>query len=198
MIATNAHETRHEVPRQVAAVVIGMALAAGSLFMMEWSWSSFCEGSTGQRCSIGIPLVFFGFLLALASPFVLARVSARERWFARGAAGMAALVASAFVTRIVAAALQPELLRPFRLPPYPSEAFFVVSFGVVAAATLWVSDRRMILGRIVATYSLSIIPGMVGHRAIGEHPIVLAALALVGVGLGLTLPTRLLQASTRR
>lgn len=197
MITMNAQETGHDVPRQVAAVAIGMALAAGSLIMMERSWSSFCEGSTGQRCSVGIPLVFLGFLFAVASPFVVARISARHGWFARGAAGLAALVACAVLTRIVAAALQPGLLRPLRLPPYPSEAFFVVTFGVVAAAALWVSDRRLRRGRIVATYSLALIPGMVGSQVIGEHPVVLVLLALVGVAFGLILPTRLLEVSPR-
>ena len=181
--------SRSDRIRQARATAVGLVLAYGGFSLIKLTDTVFCTRSDEvARCSWAfVTVVPLGFAAAIASTFVMARISSRPMWGARGAAGVGMLIASVVFTQTVTAHLRPEIFGLYPLPPFPSVAAFVAGFGLAAAVTLHAPDPGLIGTRVVTTFSFSMFPAMLGYLVVGENSVLVAAIALAGAAVGLML-----------
>jgi hypothetical protein len=193
-VALAFHTEKGSRLRQTRATSVGLLLAAGALSLVRTIDAFFCTRSDEvARCGWGVVTVLpVGLGVLIASTFVMARISSRERWGARGAAGLATLIGSVILTRTIALQVRPPILtfplppyRPLPLPPFPSVGAFVAGFALAAAISLH-ADPGARARRFAATSALSLVPAIVGYAWLGEDDWPIAIVALAGMAFGLS------------
>ncbi len=189
---------------QVIAVGAGAAVAflGGFIgFMGALSCLAGCDGLTP-----GILVAYVGLAIMACSPFVIARVSNRDRWLAWGALGLATGAAALFLARGFVTLIGSD---------ERSANVIFPCFGLAAAIALPARERWLVAARAVSVLALSMIPILVydsgvlvdwvvrevpGGRTMGfeNHGEFLGRLALLGVPAGLFLPNAIRRRSRRR
>ncbi len=185
--------------RQVAAVGVGAAVAFVGAFI---GVMAALRGLHGVPTALMIRspwlVVAYGGLAILGTaPFVIARVSKRERWLVWGALGLATGTAVFFLA-LGAVALTGS--------DDPGGAVILPSFGLAAVVALPARDRWLLAARVVGVLAMSMVPAVIhdagvfirfvvhsypdGSRMSGweDHGGFLIRLALLGVPAGLFLP----------
>ncbi len=185
--------------RQVGALVLGAATAfVGALIAIIGALSCMA-GCTGLTPGI---LVAFGGLAVLAtSPFVISRVSNRDRWFTWGALGLGAGTGAFLLGRVLA-----RVVEGVAGADHSAWTVILPSFGLAAAVALPARGRWLIAARVAGVLILSMFPAIIrdggvlvrfithtypdGSRTMGweDHGGFLVSLALAGVPAGLFLP----------
>ncbi len=188
------------LPGQVVAVGAGAAVAVVGGFvgvMGALSCIAGCEGVTP-----GIVVAYVGLAIMAASPFVIARVSKRDRWLVWGALGLATGASAFFLGRAVVGRGD----HPW--------AVIIPSFGLAAVLALPARNRWLVMARAVGVLAFSMVPALMhdsgmlvqwvvrevpGGRTEGweDHGEFLTRLALLGLPVGLFLPDLIRRRSKR-
>lgn len=184
--------------RQVAAVGVGAAVAfVGAFIGVMGALGAYmgCHHDCGR--SPWLVVAYGGLGILATAPFVIARVSKRERWLAWGALGLATGTAAFFLARGAVALTSSDA---------PDWAVILPSFGLAAAVALPARDRWLVAARVVGVLALSMVPAVIHDAGVlirwvvhsypdgssmsgwEDHGVFLIWLALLGVPAGLFLP----------
>lgn len=193
--------------RQPVAVGVGAAVASVGAFIGVMGALGAYMGCHGH-CGHGVWLIvaFGGLAIMAVSPFVIARVSDRERWLTWGALGLATGTAAFFLARGVTA-----------MAGVDDAGWTVIlpSFGLAAAVALPARDRWFVAARVVGVLALSMAPALIHDAGVlvrwvvhsyadgssmsgwEDHGRFLIRLSLLGLPAGLFLPDPIVRVVSR-
>jgi 4-amino-4-deoxy-L-arabinose transferase-like glycosyltransferase len=165
--------------RHAAATAIGLLLVAGGFITLRWIDEA-CSGSVAP-CNVAIPAIPFAIGAIFGSTFLMARISSRARWGARGALALPVLL---IVMGAAQELVDGLLARAPAIPPFPGVTAIVLGVGAAAAVTLPSARLGPRLTRLAITLAIAAVPALLLTALTGDDGPLTAIVALIGVGFG--------------
>ena len=169
------------------AALVGLVLVTGGFAVFGFVDDLCSRSDRAAECSWAAILVPLALVAIFGCTFVMARVSSRARWGARGALALPFLLLAMDSVQELIDHLVPG--SPL-IPHFPSLAAIIVGVGAAAALTTPSAGLGIRMTHLATTLAFSGVPTIFCTVWLGAGSLVTPLVAGVGVAIGLALPSR--------